>query len=441
MTVNYTDLFENVGEYVERVNEFVTVMTNIGSGYLELAVDLETNGRFDVLEGEFTRFESFKADVLGWINQMKARVQVVLTHKATVLDELMYGNDTTFPSVIAALFTDMVTNTQSIAANTVTLGSVTMSGSGSGLVIVSKVLDGFNPPSDGYPVVPGYNGIDSQLALTDDMALTCLSDSETSGLIEGNEQFQWAGRPSSGDNYSWLTFGTGSGPTIGTIQASTIMVNMGFDAFNTNVPSGWVLNLGTAGTHVREESGANAMKGSALRLTGNATIAEVNISQAVGTSFSPNRRYMVGFWIKSDGSISAGNLTIQFEGTDYTAGVSEKIDLDATALAALTDYEWQYFWINMPEEIPDDMELVIKLDGTPSANDVFIDYGGAKEATYFNGHCAVVVAGEDKFLIGDRAEYTVSNNYAGVFQTAFTKLYGFQLPSSGSPTQADSLAT
>jgi hypothetical protein len=60
---------------------------------------------------------------------------------------------------------------------------------------------------------------------------------------------------------------------------------------------------------------------------------------------------------------------------------------------------------------------------------------------YHGGVAAAVVPGSSRFAAGDRFTFTVSNDAAGVFQEAFRKNYGVQLPSSGAPTIADALAT
>jgi hypothetical protein len=87
------------------------------------------------------------------------------------------------------------------------------------------------------------------------------------------------------------------------------------------------------------------------------------------------------------------------------------------------------------------MKLVIKWTGTPSAHNIFIDGGGVAPVTYHNGVNFMVYAGTDKFIRNDRFSLTVSNDNNGVFQTFFRKTYGMQLPSTGSPTNADTLAT
>ena len=442
MAVNYANLFENVGEYVQRVNDFAAIVAALDVDFAEISAELETNSRFDILEGEYQRFEQYKAQVLNWIGQMEGKIQDLLLHKSTMLDELVYGSDTSFQSVVDALWVAMLADAESIAANTVTLGTVTLAASGTsdGVMIVDKVLDGVNAPSSGYPVIPMYKTYDSQLALTDEMAATCVLDSETDNLTDGYESFQWAGRPASGDIYNGQTYGSGNGPTLKPIQAGGILLNAEFENFSTtNTPDNWTISTGTVSTHIFSDTSVH--RGTkALKFTGTAALAAINIYQGL-TTVVPSKRYLVGFWVKGQAGTSAGTLTIQFEGTGYTAGALEKITMNAAALAAQTTYGFEYFWVTMPTEIPSDFALVIKWTGTPSAHSLWVNGGGMAPAVYFNGHCAGITAGTNPFLRTDRFTYTVTNNYAGVFQTALAKLFGIQLPSSGSPTQADSLAT
>jgi hypothetical protein len=345
--------------------------------------------------------------------------------------------------VIAAFAKAMVDATESITPNTVTFGGVTASlvhASSGGYAYLDKVLDGVTSPHPGYPVIPAHVGLDSELALTDSMSLVCVADSETDGLTEGQEQFQWNGKPTAGHNYHWLDYGSGTGPVVTPIQAGGLMLNMEFQDFTSNLPDSWDLDTGTVVTHVDDDT-SNFQRGdTSLKLTGDASLAAIQISQT-NTSFVPLKRYAVGFWVKGNAGVSAGTLTIQFEGTGYTAGSTEKITMNAAALAAATVFTWKYFWVNMPAEIPDDFELVIKWTGTPSAHSIYINGGGMQESTYFNGHTVMITAGSDPFIRGDSLVYTVTNDYAGVFQTAFAKTLGIQLQSDGSPTQADSLAT
>ena len=182
-----------------------------------------------------------------------------------------------------------------------------------------------------------------------------------------------------------------------------------------------------------------------LRLRGTTNHTTIKISQDVTPTLINNlRRYCLAVWLRKTGGIGSGDLTIQFEGTGYTASSAEKIYLNTAALDALslTTYSLHHCYINIPRNIPTDFELVVKSEGTLDIGvDVFIDSIAFGPVTYHGGIHAVVIAGVDDWLKGDYYTFTVANNDAGVFQTYFRKNYQFQLPSSGSPTILDSLAT
>ncbi len=448
MAVNYTDLFENIGEYVQRINDYKALYSDLDTDFSEISSELQGNSRFEVLSGQYEQFQGFKSQVLGWINSMKSKVQELLLNRSSILEQLSLGGNVSLQTVLLELYRDM-NGTQDIDANTVTVGSVTATkvNANAGTVLAGKVLDGVTQPHPGYIANPLYNGVDSELAGTSDtLVLTCVTDSETDRVTEGQENFQYGGKPSISDPYHWNNYGSGSGGTLTSVQGSRLMTNMDFELFSSNTPTGWTVSTGTPGTHIFQEStGADVYhEDYALRLTGNASLAAINLYQSVTAgTFTPKKRYLFACYVKGNASISSGTLTIQFEGTGYTAASSEKITMNAAALAAQTSYGLEYFYINMPADIPEDFKLVIKWTGTPSAHSVRIDWAGIGPVTYFNGIHFAVVAGTDKFLRGDRFSFDVTNDEAGVFQTAFRKMFGFQFPSDtgGTETIADTYAT
>jgi hypothetical protein len=446
MAVNYTDLFENIGEYVQRTNDFVGLYSALDTDLSEISSELQANGRYDVLSGQYEQFTGFKGQVLGWISSMKGKVVELLMHRSTVLEQLSLGGNVNLQTVLIEIFRDM-NGSQSVDANTVTVGSVTedKANANAGTLLVGKVLDGVSQPHPGYLANPLYDGLDSELAgVSDTLVVTCTTDSETDNVREGRESFAFGGKPSNGDQYHWNSYGSGGGSQITTVQGSGMLLNMDFEDFTTNVPDSWTVVTGTAGTHILEEA-TNVLHGDAsLELIGNASLAEIKLTQSVATgTFRPKKRYLLAAYVKGNGSITSGTLTIQFEGTGYTASSGEKIEMDEIALAAQTSFGLEYFYINMPDEIPDDLALVIKLNDTPSAHSIYIDWMGIGPVTYFNGVHLAMVAGEDNFLRDDRFIVDISNNEAGVFQTAFRKMFGFQLPSDagGTETIDDALAT
>lgn len=445
MAINYLNLFEDIGEFVQRVNNYVGYYSDLDTDESEIEAELTGNGREDILSGTPEMFVAFKGMIVSWITQLITKITQRITHRVTILEELHIGDNTSIDQVLYDMIRDMNDNTRSVQKNTVTLGSVTddKDNTNAGTVLIGKILDGVTDPNTNMISNPEYLGLDSELAITDSMAITCLVDSNNGGATEGNESFQWVGIVKPTAKFNWETPGSGNGPTLNPLNSFTIITNLDFEDFTTNAPDDWDIDTGTAGTHIDDDTVTPYHGDKALKLTGDSALGTIQISQTVDTSLlAAAKRYCFAAWIKGTAAMLAGTLTIQFEGTGYTAGATEKISLAFGTLAAMTSYTLKYFFVNMPEEFPDDFEIVIKVSGTPTtAKPVYIDRACFGPVDYFNGIHASVICGSEKFVRGDRFTFTTTNDEAGVFQSFFRDAYGVQLPSSGAPTIADSLAT
>lgn len=443
MAINYAQLFGDTGEFVQRVNDFYALYAALDTDFSEIEADLDSSGRQDVLTGIYDIFEQYKGNVLGWIGLMIDKTSQRITNRDSVLDELRL-EATDAKTVLIELWRDMVANAQTIERSSVTIGAVSedKTNTNAGSVLIDKVLDGVSEPHNSYPANWYYNGENSELAGAETVYVQCILDSESDGLTEGAEQFRIDGTVLQPSPYHWNAFGSGPGPTFTTLQGASLMSNFEFEDFTSNVPDSWTLDSGTAGTHVSQDTVTIHRGSSALELTGDAAQANIQISQVVPAGvLQPRKRYLVGFWVKGHASISAGTLTIQFEGTGYAAAASEKVEMNAAALAAIPNFTFKYFYINWPTEPSDDMELVIKWTGTPSAHSVFIDGGGIAAPVWHNGLNFIAYAGSEKFLRQDRFSSAITNDEAGVFQKFFRLAYGIQLPSDAAPSIADTLAT
>lgn len=443
MAVDYTNLFTGLGELVQRTNTYLSYYPQFTADLSEIESDFNTIGRGDIFSGIPEIFDGFRSGVQGWIGQINAKASSLLTERESILEQLQL-DQTDITNVLIELYRDMEDNLETIERNTVTIGAVSedkVNGS-AGSIIVDKVLDGVSSPHADFPAIWEYNGVDSELADTENMFVEVIADSESDGRTEGNETLQVFGQVANGGRYHWDTFGSGPGPTFSPVQADTLLTNCEMEDFTSDVPDGWTVDEGTSGTHILESTATVKRGDSALQFTGTAAEDEIQISQAVTAGlFLPRKRYFCGFWIKGEAGTSAGTLTIQFEGDGYTAAPSEKIELNAATLAAMGGaFAWKYFFVNMPEEIPSDMALVIKWTGTPSAHSVYIDGGGVTTPTWHNGVSFVAYAGSDPFIKNDRFSLLVTQSGGGIFQNWFRKTYGIQMPSAAVPTIPDSLA-
>ena len=210
-----------------------------------------------------------------------------------------------------------------------------------------------------------------------------------------------------------------------------------------DTPDDWTIDAGTAGTHILEATSAGDIYhgSAALGLVGDASLAAITLSQAISGTLVPEKRYLFACHVKGNASLSAGRLLIRLEdGSGVQVGTTE-IDMDTSAIAAQTSFGRKEFYVTMPAVIPDDTELVITLDGTPSAHSIYVDWMGFGPVTYHGGVNFAMVAGADIFLKGDRYKMTTEYTATGVFQDFFREFFRVQLPSAVEPSFADTLAT
>ncbi len=487
MTINaagYQNIFEDVGEFVQRNNQFLTLAkTTLPAYELEIDGQLTTNLMYELLSGVPEIFIGFQDTVVGWIGQMTGKCTQRFTDRETVVDNLPLELGAGITAVLLELYRDMVDNggagahedlNASVAQVDIGGGATTFPqsdvlsdavGDSDGVVLIDNILDGVTAPGQGWPVEPGYLqdldqaaatgrwpgdhanyvGTPSELiAPSDPMTLTCTSDSEAGGVVDGSETFSWVGELSSRDDYDWRTEGSGAGPSVGVMNGAGILTNGEFEDFTSDLPDSWDEDAGSAGTEILEETTTVKRGSSALEFKqdGGAE-ATIQISQTLATSLTPGKRYVVGLWVQGTAGIAAGVLRVQFEGTDYVPGSAEYIEMNAAALAAQVAYGVEFFFVNMPLEMPSDMKLVIKITGTlTDTKSVYFDGLALAEVTWHGGVGVGILAGEDVFLNGDRFTFTLSST-EGVFQQFMRRAYKHQLPSvtDGSETIDDALAT
>jgi hypothetical protein len=445
MAINYTNLFTMLGKLVKGVNNVKTYYGELDTDLGAVQTAYSTYSQFSLLQRIPDTWRGFKDNVYNWIGQINGQAFSLLSDRELILKELPIGSGASYQDVLPLLIADMVANSQHVTKSVVTIGAVTTTSVNAsvGEAHINGVLDGYTPPGAGMSASKSYNGLTTQMAEDDSVSLICTQDSETGGVSEGFETFQWTGLPTNPGLYHYLSFGTGTNVSLQPLNSLNLISNGEFESFSTNTPSSWTIVSGTVGTHILKETSVVQRGSSALKYTGDGSQATISISQApVISQLFPLKRYMIAAWVRGTSATASGTLTIQFEGTGYTAGGTEKIEMDSTALSAATSWTLKKFYINMPLEIPDDFKLVVKVTGTlTNAKSVYIDGLVLGPVAYVNGVNVAIVAGHDKFLKGDKFTFTISNNDAGVFQTWFRKATGYQIPTDNSPAISDSLAT
>lgn len=417
------------------------------------AIALMTAGDPDqILDGFDSIVAGWQANVVSWRAALIDLATTRLQDQATILDEI---GAVSFDSadLLSKLVTRMNLDAETVLKSTVTLGanSADPSNTGNGSIVKTTILDGVTSPGAGavgtFASHPEYRGLLSQLAVTSEtMRLECITDSFVGSVAEGAEVWRWTGRKRDEAN----GFGNEGSGEIGNVVSlhgqSAILQNADFEDWSAGVLDSWDLVAGTFGSTITQETtDAFVYHGeSAIAFNGNGVAASMELKQGVANALvTANKMYCVSARVMGAVGLAAGTLTIQFEGTGYSAGASEKISLDHTALAAIgASYSLQHFFVIMPDIIPSDFRLVIRYNGTPeNGKTIRVDDVGFNAASYGGGIAVAIIRGSTPWVRNDRVDFTVANDDDGEFQKFFRQAFGIQLPSddSGSETIPDTL--
>lgn len=443
MATDHTTIGTDLGKII-RVWEVMDDVCTGGSGASIDDIDVLKAEYVGVMDADASKLDISlrgQAVLADWWNTMQALktrwIQSVFTPWVmTYLKDRSGLNSTgrSVASVLSDLYDQMTADSKTILWNTITLGTVTAASgnTGDGTVYVSKM---------------DIWGNDNQTIQTDDVLFVCINDVRTNGVTAGKEVFSWVSAVHGAGPRLYCAYNEGADA-----QGQNRIVNGDFEDFTVHdTPDSWDVDNGTVGTHI-EESTSKYRGSKCLKLSGDGAQATIKISQSE-TAFSnyssskiePRGMYCLSARINTTGAGAGdvGTLTIQFEGTAYAAGATEKIEftLDNTAPTSYTLYKYT---VRMPKAIPSDFELVIKITNTCTAGtSVFIDNLIVCKMVEFKkaGLFACVLPGATDFIAGNKLpDYftmTTTNDWAGHFmsflvrQTDTTDPRAFYYPSIG----------
>lgn len=427
-----TGVFRHLGILIKHLNLLGTDETNLDADLDAIQDVFEAGDQTIYSEPLRQAFESLQGSHISLRASLADVAESRLRDRASVVNELGLDQDG-IQTVLAALITQMIVDSETVDANVVTVGTVTAGGSnaGNGTVLVSKVLDGYSAPAAGVRPHVAYNGVDSEFSYDETNVIECTADNPSDATGAGSERFSSRGEIQADGTWSTDADGSGSGPSLRTLQSESLLSNLNFESFTVaNTPDSWTIDSGTAGTHILSEATEVYRGDTSLEIAGDGAQATIQISQAPAvTQLNPLRRYCVAFRYKASATDTSGQaLTVQFEGTGYTAASSEKVAITGDNFS--TSWSLQHFYVNLPADLPSDWKLVVKVTGTLNTGKiVYVDDIGFGPVTWHNGVGFVVVAGSTPFIRGDRFTFTTASNGAGTFQTFFRKAWGVQLPS------------
>jgi len=455
-------LFTHLGKLVEHYNLLKTDGTDLGVDMDDI-LDVFQGGDQDVaIDGLVGAVQRWKSEYVGRRGELAdfalARLQV-----PEVLEKIR-ASSSGQNEIFHKLIRQMNVDGETVEATTQDIPlTAPLEGSGNGgTILITDVLDGTTSPGTvngvAMPAHPDYNGLTTELTAPDEEFLfRVVADSFHDGLDEGSEEIVWEGHVPD-EQHGIATEGSGFIATIQPIHAVTdqYIQNADFEDFtdstSSHLPDDWDVVEGELGTNVTFST-STSHGDLALKLIGGSDDSSsssstscngsIEIKQDIApTSLVATKRYCVTAKIKTEMLPAEGTLTIGFEdGNGNLVGdTDERIAVSVSALTGA--YVLHYFFINMPQTIPDDLRLVIRWDGCPDDDgEIHIDDLGMAPVNYGGGIGAVAVRGSEAFVREDRFTLEISDSDEGAFQGFFRRAFGRQLPSCADASYSGSDST
>jgi hypothetical protein len=427
MPLNFTQIFTQYGRFVYWCNQWLTyqsvdLLANTTGAADQILSQYETQ-RFLVI-GVQQQMQGQASTMASWVSQSVNALIPTFQNLQQALNAPNNSINTIMPLFIQA----MIEDSQTVQANTITAAAITAEGSnvGNGQLVVS---------------INNAAGIPDERILNETVAVVCTQDKYT-GAQSGGESWSITGWPQqSASTGPYVPQGNGNGPTMRTANNSNIITNGGFETWSSNLPAGWTLVAGTAGTNIVQS--ATAHRGSSsLELAGDGSTTTIGITQPI--SGVTQKIYGLGVFLRKAGTVSSGStLTISISGS----GISTVNLFNADPSTLTTSYVLHSAFLSLTDVIPANLAVNISWTSANSAGgsaQILIDDYVLVLTTNFGFEQYVMYAGSTDFQQGDEFSVVSANNNDGVFQTFNCRFFGYALPSTNSsagPTISDSLAT
>jgi hypothetical protein len=462
MALNLTTFYTVIGKNVKQINEMVTYYTELETAKDATYAVMNTAGLQDLYAPLPNAYLGFYGSVAGWIQELVSHTQSIIVDEEFVLDELpIFASDTA--TVLDAIFDYMVLNSSTLKASVVTLAGadadisrVTFqtgvgslpAGSVGPSVLVSRLLDGVNAPTNLVRANTHYNNLESQLAMTSTVFAKCVASAP------GQEVLQLFSDSPEQASYTYDAEAPGNGGQIVNAESNNLIAtNYDFTAWSGDNATGWPATGGSAGTAWEDSSGTGV---GPMRINTAGTYVKQQMS-----GLQRNTAYMFAAAIYQYGASGTATAKMRIENVDGVTVHKAFTNVTSADVSSGSD-SWKIMYgfyspnntVNL-----DDIYLAIEHDAESDSGTYMLIYKVVcVPVVYFNGlgfafwnpyvdyqsvfNQAVGTTHEEIALNG-YAQIAIVNGNEGVLQTFFRKAFNVQMPTdgTGSHTIADTLAT
>ena len=452
MAFDVTGFFTVLGKHVKTVNTLNGYISAIETLKTEIRDKYELEDLHDLYVTMPSLIASFQSAIRTSILAISADFTgKMLSDRDYVVEQLdYYGTSTS--DVLNALHDYMVDNSESLTPSVVSLGGADVDKQKAGVagtsfarMIACRTLDGVSSPGNGVSANSRYLGLESQLARS-----TTVTGQITSADTIETETIQLY--PSSNiETGPWLV--QDEEPAIGPAFTNMLTTRVGLTNadladFTSDSPDNWSMTGGSAPTNWQQKVNATSVgEGVTSGLRVNTTGVEAK-QKVTGLVANTMYNFSVLFQAISTDPSNSLDLVAALETNGGTVLVSlgtlTQDDIGSTSVDTdNSEILYNFFYLADTVDL-DDVYLTLTVNNfSISSGSIYgtIYQPAIAPVTYWNGIGWQYYNPLQKVTNGKKASMAVANNDAGVFQSYFRKIYNVQLPTSGSATQADSLAT
>jgi len=425
MTINLATLYARVGKLMgvakTQIDARAAITTRITT--LDASYDAASRYMFTPVLNYFlslgkTQDRSITESVSGAV---KTLTEMVTSDNASIAKSVV--------PALRELNRQMILSSSTFPANTITQGSVTY---GANNVGTGKII---------------LHAIPSQMSASELIRVECISDT-TTGSVAGSEVFRVVGAARVADITSNL-YPAGSGASSSIVSSDysgsdNFVTNGNFYNWTAGVPDGWIIT--TSGTGIFTQDTTVQMRGtSCLVITGGSGFSTSMVQTPSTQLLGPNKRVLIGFWIKKiSGSIPL-TQDVEFELLDQNGNVLTSV---IAGYASLT-FSYQLFtasYVSASNAPPTSLSLSANIGlgaGMEIALQGFFVFAPSQFGV--NGQFLKVVANGVDWRLGDYATVQITNNYYSTVLNYTERFFapfqnGIELPTTtGTPTIANAV--
>lgn len=430
-------LFTRLGKFAAAIDDVNTFRGGASAGQLVKA----TQDLLAQLDGDTPPNRATVAGVLSTFPGAQTSLGAFCTAVQTAAKNLliaMANADTplaqqTAPYALALLKSQMLAGSYYVSPNTVGATVAAAAGNTGNGTIVCGTRDRYGFQLD--------NLIAEKIAVSVTSTAANAGTLQCAGALAQSDPLNWAWPAGSGCNKSLSS--------IDPAANTAYIAGGGFDAFSSNLPSGWTAAAGTAGTDFGA-AGAGFKGANALKLIGGTGVL-TSLTQTI-SALSSRTPYAVNAWLKADVVPASGTLIFDlYDGASVIEDEAGNACSLTIALASLTtSYAAHGAVFTIADPLPASVTLRVRLSAAvPSGSNIFLDQLTLQPATqlgtyYGDTIWAAVCTGSSDWSLRDTLTVTTANNRACQWQQAFDRLFGarqlgFVLPTNGTTLITDSL--